>query len=122
MQLASCVATYSHVQLRQQSGEPITDNWGTRGCLTWLVNQPQQKQTEQPLALIYTWTVSGLMRLLNGDKRWVLKWCTYKTPFDKSGHIYNWTEQMHLLVYYSTVCAHNYVCKQQLCNYVEIYI
>ena len=38
-------------------------------------NQPQQKQTEQLLALVHTWIVSGLMWLLNGDKRWISKWC-----------------------------------------------
>ena len=53
-QLASRVVIYSHVQLRQQSGEPITDNWGTHGHLTGLVNQHQQKQIEQPLALTHT--------------------------------------------------------------------
>ena len=79
IQLASCVAIYSYVQLHQWSGEPITDNWGTHGHLTQLANQPQQKQTEQPLALIHTWIFSGLMWLLNGDKRWALKWCVYKT-------------------------------------------
>ena len=90
MQLASCVVIYSHIQLHRWSAEPITDNQGIRGCLTQLVNQPQLKQTEHPLALIHTWIVSGLMWLLNGDKRCVLKWCAYtpcKTPFGKSGHI-----------------------------------
>ena len=70
-----------------KAGEPITDNRGICGHLTWLINQLQQKQTEQPFALIHTWIVGGLMWLLNGDKRWVLKWCTYKIPFGKSGHI-----------------------------------
>ena len=60
---------YSHVQLCQWSGETITDNRDTRGRLTRLVNYPQQKQTKQPLALIHTWIVSGLMSVLNGDKR-----------------------------------------------------
>ena len=61
MQLASHVAVCSHVQLHQQSAGPITDNWGTRGCLTQPTNQPQQKQTEQLLALIHTWIVSALI-------------------------------------------------------------
>ena len=33
----------------------------THECLTWLVNQPQQKQTEQFLALILTWIISALI-------------------------------------------------------------
>ena len=45
--LASCVEIYSHVQLRLWSAEPTTHNWSTHGCLAQLVNQPQQKQTEQ---------------------------------------------------------------------------
>ena len=62
IQLASCVVIYSHVQLHQRSGEPITDNRRTCGCLTRLANQTQQKQTEQPLALIHTrFTKRGLI-------------------------------------------------------------
>ena len=52
--LASRVVIYSHVQLHQQSTVPITHNQGTHACLTWLANQPQQKQTEQFLALMHT--------------------------------------------------------------------
>ena len=48
----SCVAIYSHVQLYQQSAEPVTDNQGTCGCLTQLVNQ---KQHEQFLSMIHTY-------------------------------------------------------------------
>ena len=79
IQLASRVMIYNHVQLCQRSGESITDNRGTRGHVTWLTSKLQQKQTEQPLELVHTQFVSGLMWLLNGDKRWVLKWCAYKT-------------------------------------------
>ena len=89
MPLVNCLATYSHVQLHQQSAECITDNWGTHGCLTQLINQPQQKYTEQFLALIHTWIIIVLIWLLNGDKRYVgLEWCASKTPFGKSGHIH----------------------------------
>ena len=56
--LGSHVIIYNHIQLRQQLAEPITDNQGTHGCLIWLTNQPQQKQTEQFLALIHIWIVS----------------------------------------------------------------
>ena len=71
--LASCVVIYSHVQLHQQSAEPITDNRDTCEHLTWLVNQSQQKQTEQFFPPIHTWIVSSLIWLLNGEKK-VLKW------------------------------------------------
>ena len=77
IQLASRVVIYSHVQLCQQSEKPITDNQGTRGCLTGLVNQPRQKQTEQPLALIHTQIVSGLMSVLNGNNGGPLSIYTY---------------------------------------------
>ena len=70
MQLASRVAVYSHVLLCQRAAEPITNNWSTCGHLTWLANKPQQKQTEQLLALIHTWIVSGLMWLFNGES-WI---------------------------------------------------
>ena len=46
------------------SAGPITDNWGTCGHLTQFINQPQQKQTEQLLALIHT---HGLL----------VDWCGY---------------------------------------------
>ena len=51
------------------------DNWSTHGGLTQLVNQLQQCFWH----CTNTQIVSALMWLLNGGKRWVLKWCAYKT-------------------------------------------
>ena len=35
-----------------------------------------------------TYAVGALMWLTDGDEKCVLKLCVYKTPFDKSGHIF----------------------------------
>ena len=37
-------------------------------------------QTIEFLAMVYTWTVSLLLYLLNGREKWDLKLCAYKTP------------------------------------------
>ena len=65
------MAIYSHVQLCQQPGKPITDNRGTRGRVTRLVNQSQQTQTEQPFGInAHTdcWWIDVAIIILNGDK------------------------------------------------------
>ena len=36
-----------------------------------------------------TYAVGALMWLTDGDEKCVLKLCVYKTPFGKSGHIFN---------------------------------
>ena len=37
------------------------------------------------------------MQLTDGDEKCALKLCVYKTPFDKSGHIYAYKLQLCLL-------------------------
>ena len=59
------------------TSQPVTFNGhlSTRGRLTGLRNQPQQKQTCQHLAVVYWQLVSLLMELSIDGENFSLTWC-----------------------------------------------
>ena len=87
---ASRVVILSRLSACQGKMGPFKDYPSTRGRQTGLRKRPEWKQTVQLSAVVNTYPVGVLMQLTDGDEKCVLKLCVYKTPFGKSGHIYNW--------------------------------
>ena len=68
--------------------QPSEGDPSTRGCMTSLRKEPQQKQHGQLSALILAWTVSQCVQLWFDGEKCALLLCVWKSAFLKSGHTY----------------------------------
>ena len=71
------------------SQQPNKDILSTRGHLTHPRKQPRDKQIDELSAIIHTCMACSLMyiAIVSSGETCALKWCMYKTPSCKSGHI-----------------------------------
>jgi len=80
------VAISSYMDACPAKPLPFEDYLSTQTCQTGPRNKPQEKQTREPLAMIYTWIVSSLMQKSRDDETSTLPLCVWKPAFVKSGH------------------------------------
>ena len=76
---------HSLVAFVEQPAETTEYKPSIHGRLTCLRKQPQEKQTGELLATKHAHMDCQMM--YPGGEICVLKWCAYKTPSCKSGHI-----------------------------------
>ena len=84
---ASRVGNYSQLSACQGDIQPFEGHMHTRGFLTNLSNEPQQKQPGKLSASIPDSIVSQRVQLLFDGEKCVLLLCEWKLAFLKYGHI-----------------------------------
>jgi len=83
--LASRVVIFSWVGACLVKPLLFEDHPSTRACQTGPRKQFQEKQTNEPLSMIHTWTVILLVQQLSGGEKCALSICVNQANFGKSG-------------------------------------